>query len=354
MARLLALPLSIPLLFASASAFAQPTTDPCPATESSVESVATVVGEAAALVGGPQIANDETSLGKHIVAGMDEANRWHGPSDGIHYAHNYKRNNPDLWKDDYWRGLTDETYFERQGFMTWRLKPGVSASEAIKKWLAGLTIAECLTTVQALQTDALRAAVGDKRFDELFGSKDGDPEHGRLTIGPGYSTVRRFMVPTDAAKNDEVGAIGRRPAKVGEHYYFYNHPKYLLKHPGGAWQGENALYVGERDGVQIWTGLGASNVTEDEMMEQMIRAYNAPRTDRDREVLREHYGEDESKWPAEYKEGSGSFPDQIEVKDILDAPEHTIDWTTRKGGFVGSAGLKLDTEAIERLKKKER
>ena len=35
----------------------------------------------------------------------------------------------------------------------------------------------------------------------------------------------------------------------GQWYYFYNHPKYLLKHPGGAWQGENSIYMGrDKDG----------------------------------------------------------------------------------------------------------
>src|SRR6185437_2991006 len=95
-------------------------------------------------------------------------------------------NDKDKWDDDYWDGLANDDYWDRTGRNQWRLKSGVSAAEGVQAWLRGFTIAECYTTVQALHADAVRAAVGDKRFDEKFGSPTNDlDENRRLTIGYG-------------------------------------------------------------------------------------------------------------------------------------------------------------------------
>src|SRR5439155_7438188 len=73
--------------------------------------------------------------------------------------------------------------------------------------------------------------------------------------------------------------------QAGQWYYFYNHPKYLLKHPGGAWQGENSLYMGKKGGERMWSGLGASNVSESGMFAEMVSAYNAPRDSNDERAM---------------------------------------------------------------------
>ncbi|AFZ22999.1 hypothetical protein Cylst_0670 [Cylindrospermum stagnale PCC 7417] len=68
------------------------------------------------------------------------------------------------------------------------------------------------------------------------------------------------MIQTDASAKGEQGKANNRPVKIGEWYYFYNHPKYLLKHPAGEWQGENSIYMGKDDkGTQLWSGLGTVN-----------------------------------------------------------------------------------------------
>ena len=301
----------------------------------------------------PEIEATDEALGNHVAEGMDQANTGaHSATEGIHYAHNFKRMYPQKWNEDMWQGYADPGLFERVGFMDWKLKPGKSASDGIKSWLRGLTIAECLSTVVALQIDALRAAIGDDKFDARHGKAGGGATAAQLRIRPGLqgTPVGPMMEETDANASGEAGEISSRPAKRGEWYYFYNHPKYLLKHPGGAWQGENALCMGDQNGTQLWSGLGASNVTEDEMMDQMVRAYNAPRTDRDNEVLgwiKEQHG---GTLPKIYDPQSREFDDEIKKADILSAPEYTIDGTTRKGGFLPSSGMRLDAEAVGKIR----
>jgi len=72
------------------------------------------------------------------------------------------------------------------------------------------------------------------------------------------------------------GTIGHRPVKVGEWFYFKNHPQYPSKHPGGSWQGENAIYLGVSGGQQKWSGFGADDVTERYMLNKLVQFYNRP------------------------------------------------------------------------------
>ena len=301
-------------------------------------------------VKGPEIEATREATGQHIVDGMGSLNTGGSLDTGIHYSHNYearcRREDPSRWKDDYRKGYANPTYWTRTGFMQWKLKPGVSASAAVKDWLTGLTIAECLSTVRVLQVDAMRATLGDTRFDQLFGGVEGTPEKELLSIGVGQTTI------TDYRENvapPEAGTIGDRPAVLGGQYYFTNHPKYLLKHPGGAWQGENAVYLGKQGGVQKWSGFGADAVTEDGMLDEMVRAYNRARDANDQRRLDEIKSANGGTLPAEYD--VGGFPDQITKADILSAPAYTIGSTTRKGGFNAGNGLALDLDKVKGLAK---
>jgi peptidoglycan hydrolase-like protein with peptidoglycan-binding domain len=303
----------------------------------------------------PEIEATEEEIGEHVTTGMDKANLGpHTADSGIHYAHNYRRNHPDLWKEDFEYGFANPAYFERIDFMDWRLKAGVSASEGIKAWLKGLTIAECLSAIYAIKSDAVRAALGDTKFDKIYGGTTKlVPKEKRLRISadPETASVDKLLKETEATEKGEIGTFGNRPAKKGEWYYFYNHPKYLLKHPGGAFQGENALYMGLEGGDQIWSGLGIDRVTELGMMEEMVKAYNLPRGEDDAKELARITADNGGTLPEKYSPASGIFPDQLsDAGEILSAPEYEIDDTKRKGGFVADSGYKLDIEKIKAMK----
>lgn len=320
-----------------------------------------------------EIEATEEAVGQRVVDNMDQANSGGNADSGCHYAHNYKRQYPDRWKEEYRKGTSDPAYFKVNGFMDFRLEDKKSASAGIKKFMKGLTICECLTLIVAIQVDSMRAAMGDDKFDENFGMEGksmGEDRRLRISTNVRSTPLGRVIKQADATGKGEIGTIGNRPnVKPGEWYYFYNHPKYLLKHPGGAWQGENAIFVGERGGEQVWSGFGASNVTEDHMMDQMVSSYAAARTEYDYQVLCETYMSDldevkkgtvsswsrlyevhKDKVPELYREG-GEFPDAVDKKEIIDAPAYAIGSTTRKGGFMLDAGSAIDVGKLQALAK---
>jgi hypothetical protein len=346
----------------------------------------------------PEIEATEKAIGDRVVNQVDVINQEASANTGIHYAHQFEEKaiqyrlypdtSPELkefadkWKDEYWSGYADEKYFEKKGFMHWVLKPGVKASEAIKRWLNGGTIAECETALIAINYDTMRAAIGDDKFDELFSSLSGKPpKKGLLQItstgnreAAELNPLNEFMMETKAAqevrsKGDAAaGTPGNRPVKKGEWYYFYNHPMYLLKHPAGAFQGENAICMDDTPGAQKWAGFGVSSVTEKEMLEEMAETYNDRRDENDYrrllqlyasdvlqqkkdETYQELYNKHQARIPKEYHKESGIFPANITPNDILNAPAYTIGNTTRKGGFLIQVGKVLNHNKLQEIRK---
>ncbi len=211
---------------------------------------------------------------------MATANAGGSASSGVHYPFNYKPKYPEDWKrlgspDD---GYADPAYWTRVEFMHWVRKPAVSASAAMDAWFRGVTIADCASVATASQVNALRAALGDTKFDRLFGGEGKKPIEGpdgkRISLeigqGVGSSVVADLMRATESAK--DAGTPGKRNVQPGEWHYFANHPAYPKKHPTGFWQGENALFKGDEGGVQIWTGFGAT-YSEDGMNKVLVEEY---------------------------------------------------------------------------------
>jgi hypothetical protein len=317
----------------------------------------------------PEIKADDASTGKKVVEGMDRINKGSPTADaGVWYTYNYRSAFPAKYRPDMESGYADPTYFEKTGWMSWRLKPKMSASAAIRSWLDGLTIAECNTALTAIEYDTLRAAIGNESFDRELGSTDQTtPRAKRLTISPNDPRLGGFLRKTDAAKKGEEGKAGDRPARVGDWYYFMNHPKYLLKHPGGAWQGENSIYVGREGGVQKWAGMGTSNespttpsshVTEAEMLQSMVGAYNLDRDEDDQAALGRAKANNGGVLPPALDPANKAYPEKLKGPDeILSAPPeklnvpgHVVDTFERKGGFVGKAGVALDPDQLKTLR----
>ncbi len=307
----------------------------------------------------PEIACTAQAMGQNVAECMTRANKQpYSCTEGIHYSINFKNECPALWKDDYMRGFADPTYFDQlPGNKDWLLKPKKSASAALKKWLSGLTIAECETTVIACEMDSIRRAIGDAKFDSLYGAADREiPEDRRLHIGrkTPVPNIRGggLLTPTTGTAPGAGEAPGNRPAKIGEWYYFRNHPMYLKKHPGGSWQGENAVYVGLGDhGEQLWIGLGSSSgpplnrpeVTEDQMINEMLQAYNADPWGPDLPKLDSIRSAHGGVLPPEYQEKStanpGGYPKTVTKQELLDAG----------GGFIGGSGKTLDVGKVQGL-----
>lgn len=312
----------------------------------------------------PEISCNAQAIGTSTAECMTRTNNQPYDLDvGIHYASNYKselkkEHQSGRWTEDYRQGYADPDFFDHLGHMDWRLKEGRSASAAIKKWLKGLTIAECNSTVVACEYDSVRAAVGDANFDQTFGSGEKDtPKSQRMRIksGTNDTPLAAYMAPTESVASGDVGTFDNRPANIGEWYYFCNHPMYLLKHPGNDWQGENAVYGGRNsDGHQVWTGLGADKETEENMIKEMIKYYDYPPYGYDLTKLDRIKSASGGTLPPQYQ--PGFYPKSVTKEQILNDPPYTLEdpfshkKTTRKGGFVGSVGKKLDEDKLKRLK----
>ncbi|WP_438024299.1 hypothetical protein [Sorangium sp. So ce233] len=192
-------------------------------------------------------------------------------------------------------GFLDPRHFEKLSSYTWRLKPGVSASEALRGFFGPeehLTIAECGTTMQAINYRTLLRAVGDEDFDRKFGGENDDvPDEDRLMLQRDFSAqnpLQRFFAPETATLDEEEraemtrggagprNAPSSRPAKRGGWYYIKNHELYVKRHPEGFWSGENAMYMG-RDAAsdaQVFSGFGVTPTTERELAESLASEFN--------------------------------------------------------------------------------
>jgi hypothetical protein len=104
----------------------------------------------------------------------------------------------DKWDDRYLGGYTSASQFEQPydlGYdMTFKLKPGHSASQALKDFIAGPTVADWRTVAVALEMNEIRDSMGDGRFDELFGSINGAqdahiPRSQRMQISVAMYTI---------------------------------------------------------------------------------------------------------------------------------------------------------------------
>jgi len=84
---------------------------------------------------------------------------------------------PEKWDDRYYSGHTSAAQWiqphDGPEPMVFDLKHGQSASQAVKDFLVGPTIADYRVIDVAAELDELRDTLGDQTFDRLFGSADG-------------------------------------------------------------------------------------------------------------------------------------------------------------------------------------
>lgn len=121
---------------------------------------------------------------------------------------------PDKWDEKYIHGHTAANGwtqpYEGRYDMAFELQRGHSASQAVKDFVAGPTIADYRVIGVAVEMDELRDQLGDQKFDEMFGSKDSNTDAGissaqRLKITAGMYTVPfAAQMLALAAENDSL------------------------------------------------------------------------------------------------------------------------------------------------------
>ena len=126
---------------------------------------------------------------------------------------------PDKWEDRFVHGHTAakgwNQPYEGRYDMTFTLKAGHSASQAVKDFLAGPTIADYRVIGVAIEMEELRDELGDQKFDRLFGSKNA----GAWSAAEGHAgcaiPFRAQRSPPSTRGAAEPGARGSRGRRAG-------------------------------------------------------------------------------------------------------------------------------------------
>ncbi len=185
---------------------------------------------------------------------------------GIEEAHNSCCNypdsaNPDYLDSNYWNRISQMHFVPKSPF-----PPGKEASDAIEAIFspgAGTRL-ECMSMTVAVEYYSLLKGLGKTKFNQKFPGGVGLEISTRLGIGAHplfYGPSRRYETKTLANKSEIL---------PGDWLYFKNFSDYLVKHPGGSWQGENAIYLGGGK----YRGFGVSSLFEADMNKELVRVYN--------------------------------------------------------------------------------
>lgn len=185
---------------------------------------------------------------------------------GIAAVHGGCCNYPDSAHPDY----LDSTYWDRVGWMRFKpkspLPPGKKTSDAIEAIFApgAGTRLECMAMTVAVEYYSLLKGLGKARFNARFPGGAGLEISTRLAGGTHptfYGAARLYKNITISSSSDLL---------PGDWVYFKNFADYHLRHPGGSWQGENAIYLGGGK----FRGFGVSELTEAGMNAELVRVYN--------------------------------------------------------------------------------
>jgi len=166
----------------------------------------------------PATASERAFDKKPAAAGSDTS----GLDSGMHEPEEYREacetaGKPEKWKPEYAYGHTSARQFSQpnpKAPMSFSLGRGHSASDAIKDFLAGPTIADFQAIQVAQELDELRTDLTDNRFDQLFGSKDAAddaaiPHDMRLHISsemyttPFIAKMMAYVEKHDAGAHDD-------------------------------------------------------------------------------------------------------------------------------------------------------
>lgn len=301
-------------------------------------------------------ARHEIALGQDINRKMTDVNQALGndPAHGVHYEHTYQRQFPQAWQNMYVGGYADPNLFQRPAPMEWTLLPNLSASAALRSWLAGLTIAECGSVLVSIQLSSLLQVVGDWKFDEMFGSTDPQKQ----------PTVHRLRITSDLGqclppalvKGAGTTLQGQAEFKLGAKYHFENHPAYHCKHPDGALGGENAVYLGHEPNGDMFAGFGIGPVNMLDMCKILIRAYNGPRTESDYRVILERASGLSPQTLAQARQQQTYREIFEQHEHLVQAPFRTVDfpdrftsiaaWLHGRESPIDGQGVMLDTAAM--------
>jgi hypothetical protein len=161
----------------------------------------------------------------------------------------------------------DSTYWDQVGgAVDFKLKSPLPAGKHPSDAVAAIfapgagTRLECFSMTIAIEYYSLLKGLGAAQFDAKFASGieiTANPSAAPLTQGPG----KKYETKALASKSEIL---------PGDWVYFKNFKDYLAKHPGGYWQGENAIYLGGGK----FRGFGVSALSENDLELELVKQYN--------------------------------------------------------------------------------
>jgi hypothetical protein len=172
--------------------------------------------------------------------------------------------------------------------LTWQTQAGKSASAAVAAFRnpAAVTRAECLTGVQIVVLTAVLRTLGPGAFDALHrpaGSQRALHGIGVPVVRPSGTSVDRHLIAVRSVTLRQSSAgITQEPSDgitqavmvPGDYVYMSNIPDYERWYPNGAWNGENAIYLGGGRFYGLGLGQGAEGQkTEAQLQQEMANAY---------------------------------------------------------------------------------
>lgn len=173
-------------------------------------------------------------------------------------------------RDDIGPMLNPRFWESMGGRFDWRVRKGVLPSMAIRSvfdegddpWRL-----ECFTMTAAAVYKGQLDALGDDQFDRHY-------PHGLvLSTDREHGSVRQLVKD---GLLEIVSASSAKELQMGDWVYFKNDPRYRSKHPGGYWQGENTVCLGQRGGEPWFRGFGIEDTNEQAVREELAAQFNQP------------------------------------------------------------------------------
>lgn len=226
----------------------------------------------------------EKSISEGVLNAMDQFLNKHDAGKGIWYPVGYEKYLKDELNTEmneaFWSGFANETFFEKTGAFTFKLKAGQKASEALLSFLNGPTVADCGNATTACYYKCVLDIIGEEKFDQLFGSDTYALTITQRGITDLNCPLYYLSDYTESSKKMTSGILGKRPLKIGEECHFGGVLWYANKHPGGFSGGWNVIYCGNSgEGDQLFMAHGFERpLTEKEINQRLIAAYNRERT----------------------------------------------------------------------------
>ncbi|HLB53136.1 MAG TPA: hypothetical protein VJK48_05460 [Chlamydiales bacterium] len=206
----------------------------------------------------------------------------HEDGKGIYYPVDYenylKVNGITSSEIDPSKGFANPEFFEKSKYrsLTFGLKEGKKASEALLAFLTGPTIADCLNSTYACFYQCLLDVLGEEKFNILFSfsSHPFSLEISQDHFFEGKPIIHNLVIQREKTNN---------PIRVGDRCFFRGVAGFGEKHPAGCEAGWSVICTGiNSEGEPLFAGHGIKTPsTKSEIEQLLLDAYRKPCSERD-------------------------------------------------------------------------